>query len=213
MENQSTLKVSRKFKRLGGAKTNMYQLFTDIPLPFLSPGDAVKYLPNDSGSGARPAKVKDLLYEMAVVVKPLLRPQGLVCTLPVVAGEVELGGQRYPLSPGETCLQVSFLVITLGAALDDFIADLTRSSAPQAVVADALAWQAVEQAQHFLFETLLQQALEADQQIKKSSPWPEDFLEIHTDELHRALPVEAIGIGSPPPQKTFWGIVRWAPWA
>jgi hypothetical protein len=186
----------------------MNQYFPEIPLMFLSPGDAIRYWYEHPLTGSPSPGVRELMYEMMVVMKPLLKPQGLIRTFSMTGTEVELGGQRLVLPTEDACSQVSFLVSTLGAHLDAFIAELLESSGEQAAVADAIAWQAAEQALHFLAEALVQQAWQEGQQIRKYYI-DDDFFTAHKETLLQALQTEKIGVGPAAPQKTLWGLAGW----
>jgi hypothetical protein len=189
----------------------MNQVFTDIPLTFMSPGDALKYWEGGGEIAASLPKLRDTIYELMVVMKPHLHPRGLIKTFPVAEGAVTVGRKCYPLTEASGTSRVSFLVSTLNEEAAAFIADLAVQDAHLAAAAEAIAWQAAEQALYFLFESLLSAALEKNMAIRKSSPWPEDFLSRHEAELMRALQTVEIGLTQPGAEKTFWGIVTWFP--
>ena len=188
----------------------MKKIWNELPLPFLSPADAMQYLKNSPYIDSLPPRAKEMIYEFTLTAKPLLQPRGMITSFPVIDNQIDFGNWKYPMPPGQFQYQkISFLVVALANQLEIYIEDLARQNSWQAAMLDALAWEGLMESANYLFEMVLQESLLINLQITKHLSWPEEFIATHQKEIEASMNTNLIEITSQHPRYTFWGAVGW----
>jgi hypothetical protein len=188
--------------------------------------EVLRYLGYRSGQTEDSAKVEQLLDEAAARVEQVARAQGLLETFRLQRhlGSLEMIGCDLSLNSADlldllqNSSRISLLLVTLGAGVDQLIADWWQQGKyAAAATADAIASDAAEQAMNQLNRQVEQLAACGQLGLtRRFSPGYGDVPLSLQPELLRLLGAEQIGVFSTSehlllPQKTITALVGWQP--